>query len=61
MPEWTSSRILDYLPSIYDKKLGDEIEKFLLHNPLPAAEKITKQKLERLQANINFANIIKAI
>ena len=61
MPEWTSSRILDYLPSIYDKKLGDDIEKFLLHNPLPAAEKITKQKLERLQANINFANIIKAI
>ena len=61
MPEWTSSRILDYLPSIYDKKLSDDIEKFLLHNPLPSAEKITKQKLERLQANINFANIIKAI
>ena len=61
MPEWTSSRILDYLPSIYDKELGTEIEKFLLANPLPAAEKITKQKLERLRANINFANIIKAI
>jgi hypothetical protein len=61
MPEWTASRILDYLPSIYDKKLGNDIEEFLLHNPLPSAEKITKQKLERLQANINFANIIKAI
>ena len=48
MPEWTSSRILDGLPSIYNEVLGNDIEKFVKSNPLPSAEKITKQKIERL-------------
>ena len=58
MPEWTSSRILDGLPSIYNEVLGNDIEKFVKSNPLPSAEKITKQKIERLNANINFKNSI---
>ena len=58
MPEWTSSRILDGLPSIYNEVLGNDIEKFVKSNPLPSAEKITKQKIERLNANIKFKNSI---
>jgi len=58
MPEWTSSRILDGLPSIYNEALGKDIEKFVEANPLPSAEKITKQKIERLNANIKFKNLI---
>jgi hypothetical protein len=58
MPEWTSSRILDGLPSIYNEVLGKDIEKFVESNPLPSAEKITKQKIERLNANIKFKNLI---
>jgi hypothetical protein len=58
MPEWTSSRILDGLPSIYNEALGKDIEKFVESNPLPSAEKITKQKIERLNANIKFKNLI---
>ena len=58
MPEWTSSRILDGLPSIYNEVLGNDIEKFVRSNPLPSAEKITKQKIERLNANIKFKNSI---
>ena len=54
MPEWTASRILDALPSIYNKALAKDIEEFLKDNPLPSAEKISKQKLERLKANIAF-------
>ena len=54
MPEWTASRILDALPSIYNKTLAKDIEEFLKDNPLPSAEKISKQKLERLKANIAF-------
>ena len=54
MPEWTASRILDALPSIYNKELAKDIEEFLKENPLPSAEKISKQKLERLKANIAF-------
>ena len=58
MPEWTSSRILDGLPSIYNEVLGNDIKKFVEVNPLPSAEKITKQKIERLNANIKFKNSI---
>ena len=58
MPEWTSSRILDGLPSIYNELLGNDIEKFVELNPLPSAEKVTKQKIERLKANIKFKNLI---
>ena len=54
MPEWTASRILDALPSIYNKTLAKDIEEFLKDNPLPSAEKISKQKMERLKANIAF-------
>ena len=39
-------------PSIQDKN-------FIKENPLPSAEKITKQKIERMDANIKFKNSIK--
>jgi puromycin-sensitive aminopeptidase len=59
MPGWTSSRILDSLSSIYDESLSEEIKIFIKENPLPSAEKITKQKIERMDANIKFKNLIK--
>ena len=59
MPGWTSSRILDSLSSIYDESLSVEIKKFIKDNPLPSADKITKQKIERMDANIKFKNSIK--
>jgi hypothetical protein len=59
MPGWTSSRILDSLSSIYDESLSLEIKKFIKDNPLPSADKITKQKIERMDANIKFKNSIK--
>ena len=59
MPGWTSSRILDSLSSIYDETLSVEIKKFINDNPLPSADKITKQKIERMDANIKFKNSIK--
>ena len=59
MPGWTSSRILDSLSSIYDESLSEEIKNFIKENPLPSAEKITKQKIERMDANIKFKNSIK--
>ncbi len=58
MPEWTTSRILDLLPSVYDEELSKDIISFLDKNSIPSAEKITKQKLERLRANIKFKNSI---
>ena len=61
MPEWTSSRILDGLPSIYDENLGNDIQDFIKLNPLPSAEKIMKQKFERLNANIKFKNSINSV
>ena len=54
MPAWTASRILDALSSIYDEKLGNDIKDFITKNPLPSSEKIASQKLERLEANIEF-------
>ena len=59
MPGWTASRILDSLPSIYDELLSEEIKSFVNENPLPSAEKITKQNIERMDANIKFKNTIK--
>jgi len=58
MPEWTSSRILDGLPSVYDENIGKDIQDFIKLNPLPSAEKLMKQKFERLSANIKFKNSI---
>ena len=58
MPEWTSSRILDGLPSVYDENIGKDIQDFIKSNPLPSAEKLMKQKFERLNANIKFKNSI---
>ena len=54
MPAWTASRILDALSSIYDEQLGNDIKDFITKNPLPSSEKIASQKLERLEANIEF-------
>ncbi len=54
MPAWTASRILDALPSIYNEELGNDIKDFITKNPLPSSEKIAAQKLERLEANIEF-------
>jgi len=59
MPAWTASRILDALSSIYDEELGNDIKDFITKNPLPSSEKIAAQKLERLEANIEFVLNIK--
>ena len=59
MPAWTASRILDALSSIYDEELGNDIKDFITRNPLPSSEKIAAQKLERLEANIEFVINIK--
>ncbi len=59
MPAWTASRILDALSSIYDEELGNDIKDFITRNPLPSSEKIAAQKLERLEANIEFILNIK--
>ena len=59
MPAWTASRILDALSSIYDEELGNDIKDFITKNPLPSSEKIAAQKLERLEANIEFILNIK--
>ena len=61
MPEWTSSRILDGLPSIYEESIGKDIQDFIKLNPLPSAEKLMKQKFERLNANIKFKNSINSV
>ena len=61
MPEWTSSRILDALPSIYNENIGKDIQDFIKLNPLPSAEKLMKQKFERLNANIKFKNSINSV
>ena len=58
MPDWTSSRILDALPTIYEEDFAKKIINFLDINPLPAAEKAQAQKIERLKANIAFSNRI---
>ena len=47
---------MDFLQFI--TKFFKDIEKFVESNPLPSAEKITKQKIERLNANIKFKNLI---
>jgi hypothetical protein len=58
MPEWTASRILSGLDSIYDKDLGEDIRTFILKNPLPSAEKMMAQKLEKLEANMELVKRI---
>ena len=58
MPDWTASRILDALPTIYEEDFAKKIINFLDNNPLPAAEKAQAQKIERLKANITFSNRI---
>jgi len=59
MPAWTASRMLDSLSSIYDEELGNNIKDYIIKNPLPSSEKIAAQKLERLEANIEFVVNIK--
>ena len=59
MPAWTASRMLDSLSSIYDEDLGNNIKDYITKNPLPSSEKIAAQKLERLEANIEFVLNIK--
>ena len=54
MPEWTASRILSGLDGIFDRDLGDDIRSFIMANPLPSAEKLMAQKLEKLEANMNL-------
>jgi len=58
MPEWTASRILSGLDAIYDKDLGEDIRSFILENPLPSAEKMMAQKLEKLEANMELVKRI---
>ena len=58
MPDWTASRILDALPSIYNQEFATKIIEFLNSNPLPSAEKSQAQKIERLRANVSFCNKI---
>ena len=59
MPAWTASRMLDSLSSIYDEELGNSIKDYIVKIPLPSSEKIAAQKLERLEANIEFVVNIK--
>ena len=54
MPEWTASRLLSGLDAIFDRELGDDIRSFIMANPLPSAEKLMAQKLEKLEANMNL-------
>ena len=61
MPDWTASRILDALPSIYDEKFAIDIKDFVNKNPLPSSEKLAAQKLERLEANIEFMDNLKEV
>jgi hypothetical protein len=58
MPEWTASRILSGLDGIFDRELGDDIKSFILENPLPSAEKLMAQKLEKLEANMELVTHI---
>ena len=58
IPDWTVSRILDALPTIYNQEFGTKIIEFLESNPLPSAEKSQAQKIERLRANVSFCNKI---
>ena len=39
--------------------MSEEIKSFVNENPLPSAEKITRQNIERLDSNIKFKNTIK--
>ena len=61
MPDWTSSRILDALPAIYDEEFANDIKSFIKKNPLPSSEKLAAQKLERLEANIEFMDNLKEV
>ncbi len=61
MPDWTASRILDALPAIYDEEFADDIKSFIKNNPLPSSEKLAAQKLERLEANIEFMDNLKEV
>ena len=46
---------------MYDEHIGKDIQDFIKLNPLPSAEKLTKQKFERLNANIKFKNSINSV
>ena len=61
MPDWTASRILDALPAIYDEEFANDIKSFIKKNPLPSSEKLAAQKLERLEANIEFMDNLKEV
>ena len=61
MPDWTASRILDALPAIYDEEFADDIKNFIKKNLLPSSEKLAAQKLERLEANIEFMDNLKEV
>ena len=61
MPDWTASRILDALPAIYDEEFAGDIKNFIKKNPLPSSEKLAAQKLERLEANIEFMDNLKEV
>ena len=61
MPDWTASRILDALPAIYDEGFAGDIKNFIKKNPLPSSEKLAAQKLERLEANIEFMDNLKEV
>ncbi len=61
MPDWTASRILDALPAIYDEGFAGDIKNFIEKNPLPSSEKLAAQKLERLEANIEFMDNLKEV
>ena len=61
MPDWTASRILDALPAIYDDEFANDIKSFIKKNPLPSSEKLAAQKLERLEANIEFMDNLKEV
>ena len=61
MPDWTASRILDALPAIYDEEFAGDIKNFIEKNPLPSSEKLAAQKLERLEANIEFMDNLKEV
>ena len=61
MPDWTASRLLDALPAIYDEEFASDIKNFIKKNPLPSSEKLAAQKLERLEANIEFMDNLKEV
>ena len=52
---WTHFR------QIYDEEFANDIKSFIKKNPLPSSEKLAAQKLERLEANIEFMDNLKEV